>query len=105
MVSSFLLLLLEPGREIGGAIWSNGENKHINITLFDTIPNGAGHVKRMQPYLKNIFNEALEKVSGACGCGVETCCYGCLRNYDNQIYHDIMSRGAAKEYLSWLLKE
>ena len=44
-------------------------------------------------------------IGGACGCGEETCCYGCLRNYDNQLYHDTMSRGAAKKYLHWLLKE
>ncbi|MBQ8451829.1 MAG: DEAD/DEAH box helicase [Clostridia bacterium] len=92
-------------REIGGAIWSNGKSNGINITLFDTVPNGAGHVKRMQPYLKEIFKNALIKVSGICGCGEETCCYGCLRNYDNQLYHDTMSRGAAKRYLHWLLKE
>ena len=92
-------------REIGGAIWIDGISSGINITLFDTVPNGAGHVKRMQPYVKEILESAIEKVSGACGCGEETCCYGCLRNYDNQLYHDTMSRGAAKKYLHWLLKE
>lgn len=92
-------------REIGGAIWNNGEQDGINITLFDTVPNGAGHVKRMQSNLLEIFKCALEKVSGVCGCGDETCCYGCLRNYDNQIFHETMARGYAKQYLTWLLNK
>lgn len=92
-------------REIGGAIWKNGENNGFNITLFDTVPNGAGHVKRIKENIIDILNSALEKVKGQCGCGEETCCYGCLKNYDNQTYHDSMSRGQAKKYLSWLLKK
>ena len=52
-----------------------------------------------------MLKTALEKVDGKCGCGEETCCYGCLRNYDNQTYHDTMSRGQAKNYLTWLLKK
>ena len=91
-------------REIGGAVWKNGETNGFNITLFDTVPNGAGHVKRMLEHIVDILHAALDKVDGKCGCGEETCCYGCLRNYDNQSYHDTMSRGQAKRYLSWLLK-
>ena len=91
-------------REIGGSIWRNGKSSSINITLFDTVPNGAGHVKRMISEIKGILKEALNKVSGQCGCGEETCCYGCLRNYANQQYHDTMSRGNAKKYLEWLLR-
>lgn len=91
-------------REISGSIWRNGQTNGINITLFDTVPNGAGHVKRMVSEIKEILEEALVKVSGQCGCGEETCCYGCLRNYDNQQYHDSMSRGRAKKYFEWLLK-
>lgn len=91
-------------REIGGSIWRNGKSNNINITLFDTVPNGAGHVKRMFGEIKGILKEALNKVGGQCGCGEETCCYGCLRNYTNQQYHDTMSRGNAKKYFEWLLK-
>lgn len=92
-------------REIGGAVWKNGDTSGFNIALFDTVPNGAGHVKRMTDRIVDILKTALEKVSGQCGCGEETCCYGCLRNYDNQTYHDTMSRGRAKQYLTWLLRE
>lgn len=90
-------------REIGGAVWKKGDTNGFSVTLFDTVPNGAGHVKRMLGHIKEILVEALKKVDGKCGCGEETCCYGCLRNYDNQAYHDTMSRGWAKEYLTWLL--
>ena len=92
-------------REIGGAVWKNGETNGFSVTLFDTVPNGAGHVKRMLNHITEILKTALEKIDGKCGCGEETCCYGCLRNYDNQTYHDTMSRGQAKKYLSWLLKK
>ena len=92
-------------REIGGAIWHDGETENVKVVLFDTVPNGAGHVKRIQHYAKEVLDVALDKVSGRCGCGEETCCYGCLRNYDNQAYHDKMSRGRAKQYLLWLLNE
>ena len=91
-------------REISGSIWKDGESGHISIALFDTVPNGAGHVKRMVGEIKGILQEALIKVNGQCGCGEETCCYGCLRNYSNQQYHNTMSRGNAKKYLEWLLK-
>ena len=43
------------------------------------------------------------RVSGSCGCSEDTSCYGCLRNYGNQFEHEHLIRGAAKEYLEWLL--
>ena len=29
--------------------------------------------------------------------------HGCLRNYGNQFFHDVLSRGVAYRYLDWLL--
>ncbi len=45
----------------------------------------------------------MNKVSGICGCTEETSCYGCLRNYLNQFFHDNLSRGLAHKYIDWLL--
>jgi hypothetical protein len=45
----------------------------------------------------------MSKVNGICGCGEETSCYGCLRNYSNQYYHDILRRGFAYKYLKEII--
>lgn len=89
-------------RELGGAVWGYN-NRKISLVIYDTVPGGAGHVKKIQTCILDTFKGALLKVSGQCGCGEETSCYGCLRNYDNQMYHDTMSRKGAKKYLELLL--
>ena len=50
-----------------------------------------------------VIAKAKEKVNGNCGCTEETSCYGCLRNYGNLFFHDVLSRGVAYRYLDWLL--
>jgi len=35
-----------------------------------------------------------------CECGPETSCYGCLRSYTNQIYHEHLVRSAAEAVLA-----
>lgn len=74
-----------------------------SMILYDESPGGAGHVKRIAKNLEGVMEEALLHVSGGCGCSEDTSCYGCLRNYGNQFEHEHLIRGAAKEYLEWLL--
>lgn len=78
---------------------------HPAIILFDEAAGGAGHVKRIYSQLGTILKAAYRRVDGHCGCGEETSCYGCLRSYGNQLEHDILARGMAKEYLEWILLE
>ncbi len=52
---------------------------------------------------EKVLREARNKVTGICGCAEETSCYGCLRNYSNQYFHDEISRGLASRYIDWLL--
>lgn len=73
------------------------------IVLYDDTPGGSGFVKYVYERLEDVIIKAKEKVNGNCGCTEETSCYGCLRNYGNQFYHDILSRGVAYKYLDWLL--
>ncbi len=73
------------------------------IILFDEAPGGAGHVKRIYAKLNLVLKSAYKRVDGHCKCGEETSCYGCLRSYGNQLEHEYMARGMAKEYLEWLL--
>ena len=76
---------------------------HNEIILFDDTAGGSGFVKSIFNHFEEVLQEARRKVSGICGCTEETSCYGCLRNYSNQFYHDEISRGLAYRYIDWLL--
>jgi len=87
--------------DINGCVdWSEG---YPMIILFDEASGGAGHVKRIHMNLESVLKGAYKRVDGHCGCGKETSCYGCLRSYSNQMEHDALARGLAKDYLEWLL--
>jgi len=73
--------------------------------LYDNVPGGAGHVKRItenQNNLKLMLKSAKYKVSGKCGCGIDTSCYSCLRSYQNQFCHDQLRRGEVLDFLNRL---
>ena len=84
--------------DINGCIGEGNE-----LILFDDTAGGSGFVKQIFSHFEEVLKAARNKVSGICGCAEETSCYGCLRNYSNQYYHDDISRGMAFKYLSWLL--
>lgn len=84
--------------DISGCVTENQE-----LVLFDDTAGGSGFVKHIYQNFDKVLREALNKVSGNCGCTPETSCYGCLRNYSNQFFHDQISRGLAKEYINWLI--
>ena len=73
------------------------------LILYDESAGGAGHVKRIARHMEGVLKNAMDRVKGSCGCSEDTSCYGCLRNYGNQFEHDDIKRGAAKEYLEWIL--
>lgn len=76
----------------------------LAIILFDDVPGGAGHVQRIgrdEETLIDVLRATLRRVD-ACSCGGElrdTSCYGCLRNYGNQHYHDDLKRGLVIDFL------
>jgi hypothetical protein len=78
----------------------------IALVLFDNVPGGAGHVKRMmdEKNLREVIESALNRVKN-CSCGPETSCYGCLRNYQNQFCHERLERGIVLKFLSDNLSE
>ena len=69
------------------------------IVLFDTVPAGAGLVKRIANELPAVV-EAMRARVATCECGEETSCYRCLRVYRNQAFHDELRRGDILEALS-----
>ena len=85
-------------REIDGCLNYTAQSSTPSFILYDQVPGGAGHVKRIGKELDKVIVEAKKRVSGLCGCGEETSCYGCLRNYTNQIYHDTLGRGHALRF-------
>jgi ATP-dependent helicase YprA (DUF1998 family) len=93
--------------EINGCLYYNDENESLipSIMIYDVVPGGAGHVKKISRKIEEVLMGARRKVSGACGCGEETSCYGCLRNYSNQLFHEILSRGLPLNYLNNILPE
>ncbi len=76
------------------------------LILFDNVPGGAGHVRRVAENLLEVLYAARERVDGRCRCGGgpegpgTTSCYGCLRNYRNQFYHDQLKRVDALNFLN-----
>lgn len=88
----------------GCVYYEHGDLARPTIILFDDVPGGAGHTKRIasEPELQAVLRAALARVEG-CHCGETTSCYGCLRNYRNQWCHDELRRGDVVRYLAGLL--
>ncbi|WP_148258357.1 DUF1998 domain-containing protein [Mahella australiensis] len=95
-------------QDIDGCLYPvSGSMYRPALILFDDVPGGAGHVNRIadETALKDVLNAALKRVS-QCECGGEkgdASCYGCLRNYRNQRWHDVLNRGMVMEFLKMLL--
>lgn len=85
--------------DISGCVSGDGE-----LIIFDDTAGGSGFVKHIFMNFEKVLKAAKHKVSGLCGCTEETSCYGCLRNYSNQFYHDYLSRGLAYKYIDWILE-
>jgi len=104
---SLLYALLEGASEalsirrddLDGTLYFPRRGAPPALMLFDNVPGGAGHVKRVRDELYAVFNAAYARVHNEC-CGPETSCYECLRNYRNQPYHDELVRGVVDVFLS-----
>jgi len=89
-------------QDIEGTIFPQGAGQSPTLILYDNVPGGAGHVRRIFDNLRPAFEIALDRLE-RCECGEETSCYHCLRNYNNQYFHDILQRGSALRNLRKLL--
>jgi ATP-dependent helicase YprA (DUF1998 family) len=72
------------------------------LVIFDAVPGGAGSAIRIARSFDEVLAAALTRVT-RCDCGAETSCYGCLRGYRNQPFHEELRRGAAVDFLSALV--
>lgn len=91
-------------RDIDGLLVPD-EEKNLNMIIFDNVPGGAGHVKRLKDTntLTLALKAAIEKVNQHC-CEENTSCYNCLRNYYNQKYHKYLSRLEAQKGIKYILE-
>jgi len=85
-----------------------GDPRLPALIMFDNVPGGAGHVHRLaaSPHLLRETLEATVRRLKQCTCGGElgnTSCYGCLRNYYNQFYHDRLKRGPVIDFLQAMI--
>jgi len=85
-------------QDLDGCLYTSEDG--IILVIFDNVPGGAGHVKRLmdEKGFKEVLNSALLRVKN-CTCGPETSCYGCLRNYQNQFCHEQLKRGTILKFL------
>ncbi|MHA1331187.1 MAG: Zn-binding domain-containing protein, partial [Candidatus Hodarchaeales archaeon] len=85
-------------QDLDGCLYPSEEG--IMLILFDNVPGGAGHVKRMidKENLYEVLKSALARLKN-CTCGLETSCYGCLRNYQNQFCHEQLKREIVLKFL------
>lgn len=96
-------------RDIDGCLYPyTGDPTRPALILFDDVPGGAGHVRRVaqdQDVLMRVLKVALDRLE-RCECGGEardTSCYGCLRNYRNQFCHEDLNRGIVIDFLQYQL--
>lgn len=80
----------------------NGKTWEQTIVLYDNVPGGAGHVKNIKFHLIEILHEA-ERILNCNDCGLETSCYHCLRDYNNQIFHSLLKRKSALHFIEQLI--
>lgn len=74
------------------------------IVLFDNVPGGAGHVRRIGQALPRVTQAAWERMA-RCKCGEETSCYECLRSFGNQYCHDQLRRGLVRDFLRVVMQQ
>jgi predicted RNA-binding Zn-ribbon protein involved in translation (DUF1610 family) len=83
---------------------TGGKMEH-KIIIFDAVPGGAGHSRRLVTQDGQILQAVIKraiKLLETCEC--EPSCYRCLRNYENQKIHEILDREKALVFLKQLDK-
>ena len=106
MVEGAAEILGVPSNDLNATIAYGSESYSIPpIILYDNVPGGAGLVARLEEksVLRDCLGIARKRVSGACGCGENDSCYGCLRSYRNQFTHQYLQRGPVLYYLEEIL--
>jgi len=91
-------------RDIDGVLFprSSGGTWEQTIVLYDNVPGGAGHVKNIRENLVAVLEEA-RRILNCNDCAPDTSCYHCLRDYNNQFFHQYLKRESALKFLDLLI--
>jgi ATP-dependent helicase YprA (DUF1998 family) len=87
--------------DLDGALFPKAGRK-TSLVLFDAVPGGAGGALRIARAFPEVMKTSLARMN-RCECGSETSCYGCLRNFRNQSFHEQLRRGDALAFLERLV--
>ena len=97
------LELNELQAEYRPALNLNGQaGMEAEIYIYDTLPGGAGFVRRIGQLGVSIFDDAL-KIMNECAENCDRSCYRCLRSYKNKFEHDLLDRNLGSSLLRFLL--
>ncbi|MBX3177717.1 MAG: DEAD/DEAH box helicase [Candidatus Hydrogenedentes bacterium] len=72
------------------------------IYMYDTLPGGAGFVRRVGEVGLQVFNDALQ-ILEFCPEVCDRSCYRCLRSYKNKLEHELLDRQLGASLLRYLL--
>jgi len=103
--ASCAVLGLEPGEvqaDYRPALTEAGQaGEEVELYLYDTLPGGAGFVRRVQERADEVFSAAVGLLTN-CAEDCSRSCYRCLRSFQNRFEHDLLDRGLAKALLRYL---
>lgn len=90
--------------DLNGTLYYYRQAPFPSLVLYDDVPGGAGHVRRIKDEMPTVFFAALERLQ-SCECGPETACHECLWNFYNQPYHADLARGIAADFLQQTIEQ
>jgi len=78
------------------------EGREAEIYIYDTLPGGAGFVRRIGELRLDVFQAALD-ILEHCAESCDRSCYRCLRSYKNKFEHDLLDRYLGASLLRFLI--
>lgn len=78
------------------------KSKHVSLTFIDPSLGGTGYLDRIAEDFHHVARSALDHLDHE---GCEIACYRCLKSYQNQRYHDVLSWPLTIPYLDALAAE
>jgi len=90
--------------DIDGTVLQFGGGGYRSIVLFDNVPGGAGHTRRISAELEKVMEAAFTIADNCPGCSRDQSCNACLRNFHNQYAHDLLKRGPVADFLGIVTK-
>jgi len=86
--------------KVGYRVRYSRNKVYIDIFVYDSLSSGAGYAFEVANCLEELFNEAVQLLTG---CNCERACHDCLKNFWNQREQVFLNRKDAIELLNWAL--